>query len=111
MTRLLPALALSLSLGCATIGKDFDATRLDWLEARETSKVQVRERLGPPWRVGADAGDQTWTYGYYEYRAMGESNSKDLVIHFAPDGTVKSYTFNTSFPGERKELDPAAVSP
>jgi hypothetical protein len=111
VTRLTPALALALALGCATIGKNFDAARLGWLEGGRTSKDDVLQKLGPPWRVGADAGAQTWTYGYYEYRALGDSNSKDLVIHFAPDGTVRSYTFNTSFPDERKALDPIAAAP
>jgi outer membrane protein assembly factor BamE (lipoprotein component of BamABCDE complex) len=111
MTRLAPAAALALLFGCATVGRDFDATRLDWLRTGRTSKTQVLEALGQPWRVGSDAGDPTWTYGYYEYHALGESNGKDLVIRFAPDGTVKSYTLDTSFPGERKALDPIAVAP
>ncbi|HTP29577.1 MAG TPA: hypothetical protein VMK12_28410 [Anaeromyxobacteraceae bacterium] len=107
MTRLGATLALASLLACATVGKDFDATQLSWLKQGETNKAWVLERLGPPWRVGADAGDLTWTYGYYEYRAFGDSNSKDLVLHFLPDGRLKSYSMNTSFPSERERLDPA----
>lgn len=109
MTRGIPAaLLLSACLACATIGRNFDATQLRWLREGATGKADVQEKLGPPWRVGTDSGDLTWTYGYYQYRAVGETNSKDLVIHFRPDGKVKSYTLNTSFPSERAELDPAS---
>jgi hypothetical protein len=30
-----------------------------------------------------------------------------LVVRFAPDGAVKSYTLSTTFPDEKKKLDPA----
>lgn len=110
MTRLAAALALVISSACATVGKNFDATALSWLKDGETTKAQVMEKLGPPWRVGSDAGSLTWTYGYYEYRAFSDSNSKDLVLRFLPDGKLKSYTLNTSFPEERGKLDPALAS-
>ena len=103
--RLISGLALASVLACATIGRNFDATGLAWLKQGETTKADVLQHMGTPWRVGTDAGDLTWTYGYYEYRACGDSNSKDLVIHFFPDGKVKSYTLNTSFPQEREKLD------
>ena len=106
MKRLLLALALVVPLGCATIGKNYDSTQLTWLKTNETTKADVLKSMGQPWRVGMDAGDQTWTYSYYEYRAFGESNSKDLVLHFTPEGKVKSFTLNTSFPEERAKLDP-----
>ncbi len=102
------ALAAALLAGCATVGHNFDSASLDWLHEGAT-KAQIEEKLGQPLRVGSDAGVPTWTYGYYEYRLFGESNNKDLVIRFAPDGTVKSYTMNTSFPKEREQLDPTVA--
>jgi outer membrane protein assembly factor BamE (lipoprotein component of BamABCDE complex) len=104
------ALILGSSFACATVGKNFDATGLSWLKDGETTKAQVLEKLGPPWRVGSDAGYLTWTYGYYEYRAFSDSNSKDLVLHFLADGKLKSYTLNTSFPEEREKLDPSLAT-
>lgn len=92
--------------GCATIGKDFDSTKLSWIKAGETGKKDVIRELGDPFRVGMDAGDQTWTYGYYQYRVFGESTTKDLVIRFDQDGKVKSFTLNTSFPEEKQKLEP-----
>ena len=109
MSRLLACAALVLGAACAHVGHDFDATGLAWLKAGETTKADAMDKLGPPWRVGSDKGDLTWTYGYYEYKAFGDSNSKDLVLHFSPDGKLESYTMNTSFPQDREKIDPAAV--
>ncbi|HUJ27638.1 MAG TPA: outer membrane protein assembly factor BamE [Myxococcales bacterium] len=100
------AVATALLVGCATVGRNFDSSSLDWLHEGAT-KAQIQEKLGQPLRVGSDAGVPTWTYGYYEYRLFGDSNNKDLVIRFAPDGTVKSYALSTTFPDEKKKLDPA----
>lgn len=100
---------IALCAGCATIGTNFDAAGLAWINPGETTKAQVIEKLGPPFRVGSDSGEPTWTYGYYEYRAIGDSNTKDLVLRFSPDGKVRSFTLNTSFPSEREKLDPASA--
>jgi outer membrane protein assembly factor BamE (lipoprotein component of BamABCDE complex) len=102
---------LACALSCATVGKNFEATRLSWLKSGETTKAQVFEQLGQPFRVGSESGELTWTYGYYEYRAFGESNTKDLVLRFTPEGKVRSFTLNTSFPSEREGLDPASSKP
>lgn len=93
--------------GCATIGHDFDSTSLSWLTPGQTDKQELLERLGEPFRVGIDAGDQTWTYGFYKYKVFGTSITKDLVIRFDASAKLKSYTLNTSFPEEKEALEPA----
>lgn len=105
------AVAAVLLAGCITVGRPFEATELQWLKAGETGKAEVLARLGTPFRIGVDAGDPTWTYGYYRYRVIGETTTKDLVIRWAPDGRVKSFTLNTSFPEERETLEPALRTP
>ena len=95
--------------GCATVGHNFDSTSLSWLKTDATRR-EVLGRLGPPLRVGSDAGVPTWTYGYYQYRVFGDSNNKDLIVRFTPDGHVKSYTLNTTFPSEKAALDPSSVA-
>ncbi len=107
--RILAAVPILLLAGCATVGGDFDSTGLSWLRAEETTKAQVLDRLGNPFRVGIDSGDLTWTYGFYRYRLIGQSNAKDLVIRFNPDGKVKSFTLNTTFPEEKEALDPESA--
>ena len=107
ISRLLIAISAGAILsGCATMGKDFDSTSLSWLKAGETAKKDVLVKLGDPFRVGMDSGDQTWTYGYYKYRVFGDSETKDLVIRYTADQKVKSYTLNTSFPDEKEALEP-----
>jgi outer membrane protein assembly factor BamE (lipoprotein component of BamABCDE complex) len=100
------AVLAALLIACAHVGNDFDATSLGWLH-EGTTKAEIQEKLGPPLRVGSDAGMPTWTYGYYEYKVFGDSNNKDLVIRFAPDGTVKTYALGTTFPEEKKKIDPS----
>ena len=92
--------------GCATMGHNFDSTSLSWLTPGQTDKQELLEKLGEPFRVGIDAGDQTWTYGFYKYKVFGTSTTKDLVIRFDGSGKVKSYTLNTSFPEEKEALEP-----
>ncbi len=106
--RRIQTLMTVLFLGCAHVGNNFDATSLSWLK-EGTSKAEIEQKLGPPLRVGSDSGVPTWTYGYYEYRMFGDSNNKDLVIRFSPAGTVASYALSTTFPEEKKVLDPAVV--
>ena len=94
--------------GCFTIGRDFDSTNVaGWIKSGDTAKPQVLEKLGNPFRVGMDAGDPTWSYGFYQYRVFGASDNKDLVIRFDAAGKVKSYTLNTTYPEEQRALDPA----
>lgn len=92
--------------GCATVGRNFDSTSLGWIETGKTAKSEIMTKLGQPFRVGMDSGDQTWTYGYYRYKLFGTSITKDLIIRFNADGKVRSYTRNTSFPEEKKALEP-----
>ena len=99
--------AAGLASGCATMGHDFDSTTLDWVRDGETGKNEILAKLGNPFRVGLEAGDQTWTYGYYRYSLFGESRTKDLVFRFDAAGKVKSWTLNTSFPEEKKALEPS----
>jgi hypothetical protein len=87
--------------GCITIGKDFNSSDLGWLHSNTTGKSEIYRNLGEPFRTGVDQGKITWTYGYYRYRVFGETCTKDLIIYYNPDGTVSSYTFNTSFPEEK----------
>jgi hypothetical protein len=50
-------------------------------------------------------GEKTWTYGFYKYRPIGEDSTKDLFIKFSDDGTVSSYSFNTTEQEKKKISD------
>src|ERR1044071_8694856 len=89
--------------GCFSVGRDFQASAApSWIKPGETTKKQLQEKLGDPWRVGMDAGARSGTYGFYQLRLFGMSDNKDLVFRFDPKGVVKSYTLNTTFPDEQE---------
>ena len=93
------ALALLLLLwlaGCASAGRDFPTHPVNDIRRGETDRSEIREMFGPPWRVGSENGQTTWTYGKYRYRLFGETSTTDLVIRFDDSGKVSSYTFNTT---------------
>jgi outer membrane protein assembly factor BamE (lipoprotein component of BamABCDE complex) len=89
--------------GCITIGSNFQSNDFSWIINGRTQKNDIYNRLGEPFRMGVDEGKLTWTYGFYKYRTIGTTATKDLVVYFNKDGTVSSYTFNTSFPDEKEK--------
>lgn len=101
MHALLTAALMLAVCGCMTVGRNFPSGEFSWIVKGKTTQEGVHKRLGEPFRVGVESGTATWTYGYYKYRLGGETRTKDLVIYFNKDGTVSSYSFNTSFPDEK----------
>ncbi|GLQ31593.1 outer membrane protein assembly factor BamE domain-containing protein [Litoribrevibacter albus] len=81
---------------CATVGKEFTENNIQQIEINKTTKVDVKQMFGSPWRVGSESGQTTWTYGLYKYSAFKPAATKDLVIRFNSNGTVAGYTFNTT---------------
>ncbi|MBK1873338.1 MULTISPECIES: outer membrane protein assembly factor BamE domain-containing protein [Marinobacter] len=82
--------------GCATVGKDFSTHNIDQITQGETTRAEIQEMFGEPWRTGVEDGKRTWTYGKYRWSAFGDAETTDLVVRFNPDGTVASYVFNTT---------------
>ena len=80
--------------GCARVGYDFNANKVQKIKIGETTQNEIVVMFGQPWRKGIDNGVTMWTYGRYTYRLIGETDTKDLVVKFDKDGKVKSYTFN-----------------
>jgi hypothetical protein len=83
-------------VSCATVGRDFPSDRVSEIQIHQTTRDDIRSIFGPPWRVGIEDGQQTWTYGRYHYRLIGETSTKDLVVRFDKQGIVVSYSFNTT---------------
>jgi hypothetical protein len=92
---------LIIGYSCITVGKRFDSNDLSWILKNQTTKDDVYDELGEPFRVGNDSGKLTWTYGYYKYNLFGSTRTKDLIFYFNSTGLVDSYVFNTSFPEEK----------
>lgn len=82
--------------GCATVGQDFATHNVDQIEIGETTRADIQEMFGEPWRTGVEDGKRTWTYGKYRWSAFGDAETTDLVVRFNKDGTVSSYVYNTT---------------
>lgn len=89
-------LAIFLMMGCATVGKDFPVEKVPGIQIGKTTQQDIRLQFGSPWRVGIEDGQNTWTYGKYKYRLIGDTDTTDLVIRFNSQNIVASYSFNTT---------------
>ena len=87
---------MAMCAGCATVGFDFQDNYVSKIQIGKTTQNDLRSMFGSPWRVGIEDGKETWTYGRYTYRLVGESSTKDLFIRFNDKGVVDSYTYNTT---------------
>lgn len=96
---LAPALAL---LGCLTVGETFPVAPVSRIAIGETTKQEIRQTFGTPWRTGLEDGQETWTYGHYRYALLGTTRTRDLVLRFDERDVVVSYSFNSSFPEDRQ---------
>ncbi len=83
-----------------TVGRSFATHEVSRLEIGVTSREEVRDLFGEPWRRGLEDGESTWTYGHYRYSLFGEATTRDLVVRFDTRGVVSSYSFNTSVPDD-----------
>lgn len=81
---------------CATVGREFPTERVSDIELQGTTRAEIQEMFGPPWRTGIEDGYETWTYGRYRYAIFSDAKTKDLVVRFNDQGVVRSYTFNTT---------------
>jgi len=86
--------------GCITVGQDFPAKRVTKLEIGATTRDQVKQLFGTPWRTGVEDGQLTWTYGHYHYALLGNTRTRDLVVRFDEHDVVASYTFSSTEPDD-----------
>jgi hypothetical protein len=96
--KLLVLSVLSLGLShCATSGREFPS-KFDWIQKGKTRQQDAKLVLGDPQFVGSSDGQPSWTYGFYKYRLLGQSTTKELKLYWSPDKTVQTWSFNSSFP-------------
>jgi len=87
---------LVFSAGCASmnVGYDFPDHQVKNIRIGETTKENIRTIFGEPWRTGLENGQETWTYGKYNYSGTRETDAKDMVVRFTEKDIVESYTFS-----------------
>ena len=97
-------LTAALFTGCITMGKPFDVAKVPTIEVGKTTDKDLRAMFGEPYRVGVEDGADTETWLNYKLALLGDRTTRDLYVKFNADGTVKSYSFNTSEPGDQPKL-------
>lgn len=93
--------AALIQTSCVTRGQQFSSD-YSWIKEGKTTKQEVSNRLGEPYHVGYSSGRPTWTYGYYHFRLIGDSNTKELTLYWDPQNRVESFNFKSSFPEDRQ---------
>jgi len=88
-------------VGCVSAGKDFNVHMVPKIQLHQTTRAQIEQMFGPPWRTGVEDGRLTWSYGTYKY-GVSDTLSRDLVVRFDANGTVASYTFNSNYPEDKQ---------
>lgn len=84
--------------GCLNVGESFPVDPVNKIEIGVTTRDDIRQMFGEPWRTGVDDGRRTWTYGRYHYSLFSAAATRDLVVRFDQKGVVSSYTFNSTYP-------------
>ena len=96
--------------GCATVGQDFATHNVDQLEVGETTRSQVQEMFGEPWRTGLKDGKRTWTYGKYRWSAFDDPQS-GLAAYNSETGLGRdAYDWGVSQSGTPTASDPDVVT-
>ncbi len=82
--------------GCFTVGQEFAGSRVSEIKIGQSTKQDVTNIFGTPWRMGSEDGKTTWTYAIYKYYLFGPADTQDLLIRFDNQGVVRSYTFGST---------------
>lgn len=93
LASFLALLLVTFAVGCGTVGKNFDSSRVKNIQNNQTNQTQILDWFGVPYKEGNENGHTMWTYQYDQWQAIGEGKSKDLVILFDESNIVKAYRY------------------
>ena len=96
--------------GCVAVGQPFPVERVPQIRIGADTPADIERMFGAPWRTGIEDGQATWTYGDYKRSLFGETRTRDLVVRFAPNGVVSSYSFSSDLP-EDAHIKPKPAEP
>ena len=95
-TILLSLFILPLAVGCGTVGKDFDSSKITKIQNNVTTQLQVLDWFGVPYKEGTENRFTMWTYQVDTWQAIGEGQSKGLVILFDEKNIVKAHRYESN---------------
>ena len=93
---LLALCMLPLVVGCGTVGKNFDSSKVKSIQNNVTTQIEILDWFGVPYKEGTENNHTMWTYQFDKYNVFTEAKSKDLVILFDENNIVKAYRFTSS---------------
>jgi hypothetical protein len=84
-------------VGCGTVGKDFDSSKVKKIQNNVTTQIEILDWFGVPYKEGKENNHTMWTYQLDSWQAIGEGQSKGLVILFDDKNIVKAYRYESSY--------------
>lgn len=79
--------------GCLYYGRDFPVTPVREIKNNVTNQREIYAAFGEPDRRGLENGYEIWIYSYQFYELAQLRESKELVVVFNGDQTVRSYSY------------------
>jgi hypothetical protein len=79
--------------GCIYYGRDFPVTPVREIKNNVTTQRELFANFGEPDRRGIENGNEVWIYSYQYYELAQLRESKELVVLFNADKTVRSYSY------------------
>ena len=91
-------LSFSWTLGCGTVGKDFDMEQAQAIENGKTTREDIALMFGEPFKVGVQNSHPIWVYERSKYKALGDDTSKSLIVEFDDNGVVRNHSIMSNEP-------------
>ena len=91
-------LCFSWTLGCGTVGKDFDMEQAQAIENGKTTREDIALMFGEPFKVGVQNSHPIWIYERNKYKALGDDTSKSLTVEFDDNGVVRNHSIMSNEP-------------
>lgn len=92
------SLCLSMTLGCGTVGKEFDIEQAKSIENGKTTREDIALIFGQPFKVGVQNSHPIWVYEESKYQVIGDGVSKSLIVEFDDNGVVRNYSIMSNDP-------------
>jgi outer membrane protein assembly factor BamE (lipoprotein component of BamABCDE complex) len=91
-------LCFSWTLGCGTVGKDFNIEQAQEIQNGKTTRADIALMFGEPFKVGVQNSHPIWVYEQNKYRAIGDDTSKSLIVEFDDNGVVRNHSIMSNEP-------------
>ena len=92
------SLCISMTLGCGTLGKEFDFDKAQSIENGKTTREDIALTFGQPFKVGVQNSHPIWVYEESKYQIIGEGPQKSLIVEFDDNGVVRNHSIMSNDP-------------